>query len=239
MQVAPPSSAVATPANGAQQNHPLPIPASHSAGIKSLHAAKSPATFQAPPTDMLPVTPAAAAGHGSASPLPAGSDPKWRSPILLDLQTSVSPMPQPVAEDMMPLPGLSAPEVNSPVALAPSCTAQSEAPTPTLLPRGSAAGSTVKEAVNGSPPLESPVVLAAESPRNILSSLQQTNLQSRPFDFAESGQEGISPSMPDQTPEPELDPSDSSQQDAAGPVLEQTPEPFDYSTSEQVAYWSQ
>ena len=184
---------------------------------------------------MLPVTPAAAAGHGSASPLPAGSDPKWRSPILLDLQTSVSPMPQPVAEDMMPLPGLSAPEVNSPVALAPSCTAQSEAPTPTLLPRGSAAGSTVKEAVNGSPPLAPPVVLAAESPRNILSSLQQTNLQSRPFDFAESGQEGMSPSMPDQTPEPEFDPSDSSQQDAAGPVLEQTPEPFDYSTSEQVA----
>ena len=216
------------------------MPASHSAGIKSLQAAKSPespATFQAPLTEMVSVAPTAAASHGFASPLPAGAGPELHSsPILLDLQTSVSPMlvSQPVAEDMMLLPGHPASEVRSPVALAPSSSAQSEAPTPTLLPRGSAAGSTAKEAVNGSPPVAHPVVLAAESPRNILSSLQQMNLQSRPFDFAGSAQEGMSPAVPEQTPEPELDPSDSSQQDAVGPMLEQTPEPFDHSTSEQV-----
>ena len=218
------------------------MPASHSAGIKSLQAAKSPvspATFQAPPTEMLPVASTAATSHGFASPLPAGAGPELHSsPILLDIQTSVSPMlvsqPQPVAEDMMLLPGLTASEAKSPVALAPSSSAQSEAPTPTLLPRGSAAGSTAKEAVNGSPPVAPPVVLAAESPRNILSSLQQMNLQSRPFDFAGRSQDGMSPSAPEQTPEPGFDLSGCSQQHALGPVLEQTPEPFNHSTSEQV-----
>ena len=215
------------------------MPASHSAGIKSLQAAKSPATFQAPPTEMLPVAPTAAANDESASPLPGEAGPKLHSsPILLDLQTSVSPMlasqPQPVAEDMMPMPGLTASEVKSPVALAPSSTAQSEAPTPTLLPRVSAAGSAAKEAVNGSPPVAPPVELAAESPCNIVSSLQQVNLQSRPFDLGGSAQEGVSPFVAQQTPEPESNLSDSNQQNAVGPLLEQTPEPSYHSLSEQV-----
>ena len=215
------------------------MPASHNAGIKSLQAARSPATFQAPATEMIPVAPAPAAGHGFAPPLLAAAGPEVHSsPVLLDLQTSVSPMltsqPQPVAEDMIPMPGLTASEVTSPVALAPSSTARSEAPTPTLLPKGSAVGSTASSAVDGSSSVAPPVVLAAESPRNILSSLQQMNLQSRPFDFAENAQEGMSPSVPEQTPEPEFDPSDSSPQDAVRPVLEQTPEPFSYNTDEQV-----
>lgn len=238
-QAAPTPSAVATPASGAQQDHPSPMPASHSAGIKSLQGVESPATFQVLPTEVLPVAPAAATSHTSPSPLPSKTGPELHSsPILLDLQTSVSPMlvsqPQPIVENMVPMPGVTAPEVMSPVALAPSSTAQSEAPTPTLLPKGSTvgspAGSAVKEALNGS----SPVVLAADSPRNILSSLQQMNLQSRPFDFDGNAQDGMSPSVPEQTPEPEVEASDSSQQGASGPTLEQTPEPFVRSTYKEV-----
>ena len=215
------------------------MPASHNAGIKSLQAARSPATFQAPPTEMLSVAPTAAAGHASASAMPAGVGPEVHSsPVLLDLQTSVSPMlasqPQPVAEDMIPMPGLTASDVTSPVALAPSSTAHPEVPTPTLLPRGSAGGSTAEEAVGGSPPVAPPIVLAVESPCNILSSLQQMNLQSRPFDLAGNAQEGVSPSVPEQTPQPDFDSSDRSQQDSLQPVFEQPPEPFSYSTDEQV-----
>ena len=242
-QAAPTPSAVATPASGAQQDHPSPMPANHSAGIKSLQGVESPTTFQALPTEMLPVASAAATSHTFPSPLPSGTGPELHSsPFLLDLQTSVSPMlisqPQPIVEDMVSMPGVTAPEVMSPVALAPSSTAQSEVPTPTLLPRGSTvgsmAGSTTKEAVSGSPPAASADVLAAESPRNILSSLQQMNLQSRPFDFDGNAQDGMSPSVPEQTPEPEVENSDSSQQGASGPTLEQTPEPIVHSTYEEV-----
>lgn len=215
------------------------MPASHSAGIKSLQGIESPATFQALPTEMLPVAPAAATSHASPSPVHFETGPELHSsPVLLDLQTSVSPIlgsqPQPSVGDIGPMPGLAAPEVTSPVALAPSSTAQSEAPTPTLLPRGSTVGSTIKDAINGSPPAAPAVVLAAESPRNILNSLQQMNLQSRPFDFDGNAQDGMSPSVPEQTPEPEFELSVSSQQGASGATLEQTPEPFVHSTYEEV-----
>lgn len=238
VQAASTPSAAATPAHAAQQTHPSHMSASHSAGIHNIDAAKSPATFQAPLAEMLPIEPTVATSHAFPSPLHAGSGPELHSsPILLDIQTSVSPMlmsgPQPAACDLTPLSGFRQSEVTSPVALAPSSTAQPEAPTPTLLPRGSA-GSTGKTAVSGSPPVVPPVLFAAESPRNILSSLQQMNLQSRPFDLAGNVQDEMSPS--EQTPEP-FDHSDSSQQDTLEPVLEQTPEPYDGSTHEQVVVY--
>lgn len=235
---------MAAPASRAQQDQSSPIAASQSAGIKSLQGVESPATFQALPTEMLSVAPEAATSHASPSPLHSVIGPELHSsPVLLDLQTSVSPMlasqPQPIVENMVSMPGLTSLEVTSPVALAPSSAAQSEAPTPTLLARGSTVGSTAesttKEAVNGSPPVVPAVVLAAESPRNILNSLQQMNLQSRPFDFDGNAQDGLSPSVPEQTPEQEFELSDSSQQGASRPAPQQTPEPYVHSTYEEVS----
>lgn len=184
---------------------------------------------------MLPVAPAVAASHATLLQTGAGSvsSQLHSSQVLHDLQTSVSPIlplqPQPVANHTTPSP----PEVTSPVALAPSSTAQPEAPTPTLLPRGSVTGPTD---VSGSPAVEPAVSFAGESPRNILSSLQQMNLQSKPFDFAGNAQGEMSPSVPEQTPEP-VDHPDSNQENPLEPMHEQTPEPFHHSTQEKVVVW--
>lgn len=221
-------SAVPTPTTAAQQTHPSPTPLNHTAGVHITTPARSPAIFQAPLTEMLPVAPAAATSHASdAGPV---STQLHSSQVLHDLQTSVSPMVvsqlQPEAHHTTPSPSLSAAEVTSPVALAPCSAAQPEAPTPTLLRRASTTGSTE---VGGSPAVEPPAVFEVESPRNILSSLQQMNLQSKPFDFAENDQREMSPSVPEQAPE-------ISQTDSLGPIRDQTPEPYHHSTLDQVLH---
>lgn len=228
-----------TPVHAAQQTHPSPTPSNHSAGIQTTPTIKPPATFQAPLAEMLPIAPAATASHATPLQTRAGSASSQlhSSQVLHDLQTSVSPVlpsqPQPVAHHTTPSPGLPSPEVTSPVALAPCSTAQPEAPTPTLLPRGSVTGPTD---VSGSPAVEPAVEFAGESPRNILSSLQQMNLQSRPFDFAGNAEGDMSLSVPEQTPEP-VDHPDSDQENPLEPMLEQTPEPFPHSTQEKVGVW--
>ncbi len=116
------------------------------------------------------------------------------SPVLLDIQTSVSPMipsiSQPSPQGTSPVLVLAGTGTSSPVALAPTV-AQPEAPTPTLLPRGSS--SRPIQQVD-SPAEASPVVsLPQSSPRNILSSLQQMNLQSKPFNFAADAQPPVEP----------------------------------------------
>ena len=127
------------------------------------------------------------------------------SPLLLDFQTSVSPIlssaSQPSQQPATPTLTQTAAESSSPIALAPGSAAQSEAPTPTLVPKGSLP----KPALRQSPADASPATSPASpqgSPRDILSSLQQMNLQSRPFNFAQDTSESLSDAAREQTPEP-------------------------------------
>lgn len=190
---------------------------------------------------MLPVAPPAATGNSSL--LHAGATPPptqmQTSPVLLDIQTSVSPVlttePQPSPSSTTPASGLGASEVTSPVALAPAV--QNEAPTPILMPKASMARPAFSPSVGGTPAETSPpVASAASSPRDILSSLHQMNLQSRPFDFAHDAQQELSP--------PALQPalehsgiSEGSHSSSAQDMREQTPELGRNSTPQQVA-WS-
>lgn len=235
LQAAGTPAATAYPA--AKQTHASPVSSSHGAGIKSLDAARSPETFQAPPTGMLPVAPPAATGNSSL--LHAGATPPptqmQTSPVLLGIQTSVSPVlttePQPSPSSTTPASGLGASEVTSPVALAPAV--QNEAPTPILMPKASMARPAFSPSVGGTPAETSPpVASAASSPRDILSSLQQMNLQSRPLDFAHDAQQELSP--------PALQPalehsgiSEGSHSSSAQDMREQTPELGRNSTPQQ------
>jgi len=153
------------------------------------------------------------------------------SPVLMDIQTSVSPMipsiSQPSPQGTSPVSALAATDTSSPVALAPTV-AQPEAPTPTLLPRGSSS----RPILVDSPPQASPAVsLPQSSPRDILSSLQQMNLQSKPFNFAADAQPAVSGMFRESTPDPHaavITPG--AQSDVA---IEKTPEPFSFSSPDQ------
>lgn len=153
------------------------------------------------------------------------------SPVLTDIQTSVSPMipsiSQPSPQGTSPVSVLTATDTSSPVALAPTV-AQPEAPTPTLLPKGSSS----RPILVDRPAETSPAVsLPQSSPRDILSSLQQMNLQSKPFNFAADPQPAVSDTLRDSTPEPLAEvitpgaPSDI--------AIEKTPEPFSFSSPDQ------
>ena len=241
LQAALTPAAAFTTYSAARQAHPSPAPSSQSAAIKSLDAARSPATFQALPTGMLPVAPPAAIGnpsllHAGATPPPTQMQ---SSPVLLDIQTSVSPMlttePQPSPSSMKPASGCAATDVTSPVALAP--VVQTEAQTPTLMPKASMHRPALSPAVGGTPAETSPsVASAADSPRDILSSLQQMNLQSRPFDFAQDSQQELSPSALQPALE-RVGMSEGSHNSSVQDMHEQTPEPEFSRTPQQVA-WS-
>jgi len=153
------------------------------------------------------------------------------SPVLLDIQTSVSPMipsiSQPSPQGTSPVPALTATDTSSPVALAPTV-AQPEAPTPTLLPRGSSS----RPILVDSPAKASPAVsLLQSSPRDILSSLQQMNLQSKPFNFAGDAQPAVSGTFRESTPEPLAEVITPDAQ--SNIALEKTPEPFSFSSPDQ------
>ena len=153
------------------------------------------------------------------------------SPVLMDIQDSVSPMipsiSQPSPQGTSPVSALAATDTSSPVALAPTV-AQPEAPTPTLLPRGSSSRPTLVD----SPAEASPAVsMPQSSPRDILSSLQQMNVQSKPFNFAADAQPAVSGAIRESTPEPlaaVITPG--AQSDIA---VEKTPEPFSFSSPDQ------
>lgn len=117
--------------------------------------------------------------------------------------------------------------MSSPVALAPTV-AQPEAPTPTLLPRGSSS----RPVLVDSPAEASPVVsLPQSSPRNVLSSLQQMNLQSKPFNFAADAQPAVPGIFHESTPDPLAEViTPGAQSDTA---IEKTPEPFSFSSPDQ------
>ena len=75
----------------------------------------------------------------------------------------------------------------------------------------------------------SPSVAPAAGQRDILSSLQQMNLQSRPFDFAQDAQAEVAQPFSEQTPEP-FSASNSSQKDTP----ETAHEPFSAGAQPQV-----
>ena len=180
---------------------------------------------------------AAAATHTPSPAAPAVSPLSVHmssSPVLIDIQTSVSPAvsaaPQLLSQTMTSVPTVEATETTSPIALAPTA-AQAEAPTPTLVPRGSSSTPIVAGSPAEASPL-APVSLPQGSPRDILSSLQQMNLQSKPFDFAGKAQPEPLHAARESTPEPVMF---AGVNQAAQPenVVEQTPEPFSFCSPAQ------
>ncbi|DBA86265.1 TPA: hypothetical protein ACH3X1_005765 [Trebouxia sp. C0004] len=180
-----------------------------------------------------PQTHTAQAAH-TATPAATLSAPNQRlssSPVLLDIQTSVSPMippiSQPSPQGASPVSALTATDTSSPVALAPTV-AQPEAPTPTLLPRGSSSRPIL---VNSPAEASLTVSLPQSSPRDILSSLQQMHLQSKPFNFAADAQAAVSGTLRESTPEASAEVITlGAQSDIA---IEKTPEPFSFSSPDQ------
>ncbi|DBA72696.1 TPA: hypothetical protein ACH3X2_010232 [Trebouxia sp. C0005] len=153
------------------------------------------------------------------------------SPVLLDVQTSVSPMIPSISQHLpqgtSPASALTATATSSPVALAPTV-AQPEAPTPTLLPRGSSSRTILIDSPAEAPPAVSP---PQSSPRDILSSLQHMNLQSKPFSFAADVQPAVSGTFRESTPErlaAVITPGAQSNK-----AIEKTPEPFSFGSPDQ------
>ncbi len=159
------------------------------------------------------------------------------SPVLLDLQTRVSPL-LPTASRVSsqaatPNTTLCSTDTSSPIALAPN-PGHAEAPTPTLVPRASSGRPVPADSpVNASPAAATSVL--QDSPRDILSSLQDMNLQSKPFNFADGSHDSWSAAVHEATPEP-LHFAENDQQTSSGDAQDKTPESFSFSSSPEQAH---
>ena len=222
-----------------QQPHARHTP-QRSQGIASLHAMSPEVVKSAFPIAVK--SPSAAVGTGPtksssmrlSTPVAAQAGPVLsNTPLLMDLQMSVSATAiSPVqlnAQSTSTTPVASTADISSPIALAPAA-ANAEAPTPTLVPKAIATGaapvdshksisldSSTGHATAGQSSAAAATAgpLASGSPQDILSSLQQMNLQSKPFDFT-SQAESSGPAAVEhaQTPPPYHASPDSADQEA-------------------------